>query len=172
MAEEMVTWIDDKGNILGPIPISQANSDPKYLHLEVAVLIVDDLKRVLLQQRALSKKVAPGVWTTSAAGHVTFGDTVGISAHRELSEEMGIDVDKLIPMLQLRENAPSESHITHWYIGKYHGGAVKIEKTEVAQFAWVDQDQFSDFAKNNILSKHTIEVVARYWAGEWDKILL
>lgn len=171
MAEEMVTWIDDIGNILGPIPISQANSDPKYLHLEVAVLIVDDSCRILLQQRSLTKKVAPGIWTVTAAGHVTFGDTVDNSAHRELSEEMGIDVDKLVPILQLRENAPKESHLTHWYIGKYQGGEVRVQQSEVAQFIWISQAEFSDFCNDNIVSRHTTEVATRFWEGEWDKIL-
>lgn len=171
MSEEMVIWVDEHGNQLGSIPISVANSDPKYLHLEVAVLIVDDQRRVLLQQRAMSKKVAPGVWTTSAAGHVTYGDTPLVSATKELSEEMGIGVENLHYIFQQREDSTKESHITHWYIGKYEGGAVIIQQSEVAQFAWVSQAEFSNFCKDNLVSRHTTEVATRYWEGEWDKIL-
>ena len=56
--EELVAWVDENENIIKAIPISLANSDPKYLHQEIAGIIYDNQRRVLLQQRSLSKKVS------------------------------------------------------------------------------------------------------------------
>ncbi|MCE7898335.1 MAG: hypothetical protein DPW11_00420 [bacterium] len=171
MAEELVVWIDEKENVLGPIPISLANSDPKYLHPEVAVVIIDDKKRALLQKRAKTKKVAPGIWTITAAGHITYGDTSEMSAHRELTEEMGISVNKLYPIFKKKESLEHETHLIHWYLGVYRGDKIVIQESEVETYAWVSQTDFEEFISKNNVSKDTQSVLYRLWSGEWDHLL-
>lgn len=171
MAEELVIWIDENENILGPIPINLANSDPKYLHLEVAVVIIDDKKRALLQKRAKTKKVAPGIWTIAAAGHITYGDTSKMSAHRELAEEMGIRVNKLYPIFKKKESLEHETHLVHWYLGVYNGDKIVAQESEVEAYAWVSQSDFEDFIKKNNVSNGTTSVLNRLWGGEWDHLL-
>lgn len=171
MAEEMVIWIDELGNPIQPIPISLANSDPKYLHPEVAIIIVDNERRVLLQKRAKTKKVAPGIWTVAAAGHISYGDTSEQAAHRELLEEMGIKVDLLYPLFQNKESLPHETHVVHWYLGLYCGDDIVIQESEVETYTWVGQVDFDNFVKQNKVSVGTQSVLKRYWSGEWDHLL-
>jgi isopentenyldiphosphate isomerase len=171
MAEELVIWIDEAENVLGPIPISLANSDPKYLHLEVAVLVVDKNQRVLLQQRAYTKRVHPGRWTTTAAGHVTHGETVVQAAHKELFEETGLKVKMLHPLFSEKVTLPNETHITHWFIGRYEEGVVVPQTCEVANVAWVGEVELDDFLANKDVGQNSLSVVERYWQGEWDHLL-
>ncbi len=171
MAEELVIWVDENENVLGSIPISIANSDPKYLHLEVAVVIVDDNKRALLQKRAKTKKVAPNIWTIAAAGHITYGDTNELSAHRELTEEMGISVKKLYPIFKKKESLEHETHLIHWYLGKYQGGEIIVQDSEVETYAWVGQADFEEFVLSNNVSLGTQSVLKRFWDGEWDHLI-
>ena len=171
MAEEMVIWVDEKGKVLGPIPISLANSDKMYLHLEVAVVIVDLNRRVLFQKRAKVKKVAPGVWTIAAAGHVTYGDTSEQTAHKELTEEMGITVKSLYPIFSSVETLERERHVIEWYLGLYQGGEIVVQESEVETYAWVSQDQMSEFIRINNVSSGSQKVANRYWLGEWDHLL-
>ena len=49
-ADEMVAWVDENEKLIQVIPLKTANSDPKYLHVEIAGIIYDDLRRVLLQK--------------------------------------------------------------------------------------------------------------------------
>lgn len=46
--------------------------------------------QVLLQKRSACKDSFPSCWDTSSAGHIQAGDAPGVSAVREMSEELGI----------------------------------------------------------------------------------
>jgi len=48
-------------------------------------------KQLLLQQRSMSKDTHPGLWDVSAAGHITGDDEVGLTAIREMEEELGLE---------------------------------------------------------------------------------
>lgn len=171
MAEEMVIHIQEDGTVIGPIPISLANSDPRYLHLEVAVVVVDQSKRVIFQKRSETKKVAPGVWTIAAAGHVSYGDSSEQTAHKELLEEMGIRVKKLYPIFTSKESLINETHLIDWYLGFYHGGDIVVQESEVETYAWVSQEEMPNFISANTVSSGSQTVAHRYWSGEWDHLL-
>jgi isopentenyldiphosphate isomerase len=59
---ELVAWVDDDENLIQVIPRTLANSDPKYLHREIAAIVYDNKRRILLQQRSFYPKLV-GVWT-------------------------------------------------------------------------------------------------------------
>lgn len=60
------------------------------LHRAVHILVTRDDGQLFLQQRALSKDMAPGLWDSSAAGHVEAGETYVRAAVRELGEELAL----------------------------------------------------------------------------------
>lgn len=167
-ADEMVAWVDENEKLIQVIPLKTANSDPKYLHVEIAGLIVDQDHRVLLQKRSHTKKVAPDVWTVTMAGHVTYGDSIEVTAHKELREEMGIDVPKLIYLFRESVHLPHETHYCHWYLGKYTGGEIVLEPSEVDEYAWVGEADFDSFVSAHDVSDRTIKMCKRFWSGEWD----
>lgn len=49
---------------------------------------------VLLQKRADTKKLYPGMYHISAGGHINSGETAVEAAVRETAEEMGIELDR------------------------------------------------------------------------------
>lgn len=163
-------WVDEDENFIKPVPISIANSDPKYLHLEVAVLIVDKDRKALLQKRAKTKKVNPGIWITTAAGHVTYGETIQETASRELIEEMGITC-KLQYIFKEKVKLENETHIAYWFIGTYSRDEIKPQREEVEEFCWLSKNEFGKFNNSHELSNRTISVLKRYWSGEWDSLL-
>lgn len=171
MHDEMVAWVNENENLIKPIPLELANSDPQYLHQEIAGIVYDQDRRILLQQRALTKKVFPGVWTVTVAGHVTYGDSIEETFHKELQEEMGIDTPN--PAYLFREDVrqATEHHYCHWYLGKYQGDKIKLQAEEVADYAWAGETDYANFAKQNIINTRTAQMLRRFWSGEWDNLL-
>jgi 16S rRNA (adenine1518-N6/adenine1519-N6)-dimethyltransferase len=61
-------------------------------HRAVHIFIFNQAGETYLQQRSRSKDRHPLKWDSSAAGHVTAGETYDETARRELKEELGIAV--------------------------------------------------------------------------------
>ncbi len=167
-SEELVEWVDDDEKLIGPIPISVANTDPKYLHREVVVILADRDKRLFIGKRAATKRVAPNIWIPAAAGHLTYGDTIESTAHRELLEETGLDIKALKYLFRDKNSIPNETHFAHWFLGQYAGGEVKIDPAETSEYTWVKESDFDQFCKTHDVPDRSISAFRRYWAGEWD----
>lgn len=171
MSNELVAWVDENEKLIKPIPLKVANGDPKYLHQEIAGLIYDDQRKLLLQQRAFTKKVFPGIWTVTVAGHVTYGDSIEKTFHKELKEEMGIEVNNPLYLFREDVHQATEHHYCHWYLGKYQGDQIVLQEEEVAAFAWVSEADFEQFSLQNQVNQRTIDMLNRFWAGEWNNLL-
>jgi isopentenyl-diphosphate delta-isomerase len=75
-------------------PLFGATKDDIQKHklwYRVARIMVEDGQgNLLLQKRASDKRLFPGRWDNSAAGHVDMGESYLEAAERELAEEVGI----------------------------------------------------------------------------------
>ena len=63
-------------------------------HRAVHVLVFNALGEVFLQKRSMKKDTAPGLWDSSASGHVDSGEEYDACAARELREEIGLEAAK------------------------------------------------------------------------------
>lgn len=100
------------------------------MHRAVHILVFNKNRDCLLQQRSLLKDRHPGVWDSSAAGHVDAGEDYDSAARRELEEELGIRDTKL---LRLGTLPPSErtgmEHVAVYaalHTGRVHYPAAEI----------------------------------------------
>jgi isopentenyl-diphosphate delta-isomerase len=59
-------------------------------HRAVHIFVFDQAGRLYLQLRRWDKDQYPGHWDSSAAGHVSPGESYDAAAARELAEELGI----------------------------------------------------------------------------------
>jgi isopentenyldiphosphate isomerase len=89
--EELVDVLDDAGQPLRAVPRAEAHAHG-LLHRCVHVLVQTPDDRLWLQKRALDRALWPGLWTSSASGHVDAGETEAAAAGREGREELGFDV--------------------------------------------------------------------------------
>ena len=62
----------------------------QLMHRSVHILVRNNRGNFFLQKRAMHKDSEPGMWDTSAAGHVDVGEDTLHAAKRELKEELGL----------------------------------------------------------------------------------
>jgi len=89
---EAFDTVDENDRVIGQATRSECNTNPDLIHRAVFILIYDDQGRILWQKRSMTKDTCPGQWVTSASGHVDAGEDYSTAAHREVREELGIDV--------------------------------------------------------------------------------
>jgi len=61
-------------------------------HRAAHVLVFSSRGEVFLQKRSMKKDRQPGLWDSSASGHVDSGEDYDACAARELREEIGLNL--------------------------------------------------------------------------------
>lgn len=160
--EENLDWVDEDDNVIGEISRSLANSNPKYIHREIAVIIYDD-EKILFQLRSKNKKVLPNEWMVSCAGHVGKGIKPEQAAHLELNEELGFDTE-LKYWLKERVSLPNESRFFYVYTGKYNGDDVVLDPEESDDYKFLNIDEYKKMVLEGIkFSEFSMSLVERFW---------
>jgi len=90
--DELIDIVDEHGNYTGKTCLKSEAHKYGYFHPTIHVWLYTSDKQILLQKRALTKKVFPGMWDISVAGHIAAGEDVKIGAIREVKEEIGFDI--------------------------------------------------------------------------------
>lgn len=140
---ELLEVVTEDGIPTGVVLPRKEIHEKNLLHKEIAVFIINQDKKVLLQKRSKNKKSKPLCWGSSCAGHVDVNESFEISAIRELKEELGITVTKneLKPILlkKLRKGK-SNSHIRSWYFIETNLDIKDfiLQKEEVEEVRWFD----------------------------------
>lgn len=99
--EELFDVVDAADRVIGRLPRSLVHARG-LRHRAAHVLVYDANGRLYLQRRAAHKECQPGLWDSSAAGHVTSGEEYAVAAARELEEELSIHADgALEPLFEL-----------------------------------------------------------------------
>ncbi len=127
--DEIFDVVDEQDNVLRQATRKEVH-DNGLIHRAVHVLVFNKKHDCLLQQRSLLKDRHPGVWDSSAAGHLDAGEDYDTAARRELEEELGITDTKIIRLGTL---PPSEEtgmeHVALYaalYNGRVHFPAAEI----------------------------------------------
>jgi 16S rRNA (adenine1518-N6/adenine1519-N6)-dimethyltransferase len=103
---------------------------------------------LFLQKRSIWKDRNPGLWDSSAAGHVDSGETYIEAAHREFREELGVDCP---PLERIGRLVPCE--LTGWeFIEVYrtrHEGPFSPAPMEVETGAFIPFGQIVEWTKSH-----------------------
>ena len=94
--------------VIGKASRLQVHSDD-LMHRSVHILVFNSAGSLFLQKRAMIKDESPGLWDSSAAGHVQSGEDYISCAKRELNEELSLSDVQLDEVLSI----PAQS-TTFW----------------------------------------------------------
>jgi isopentenyl-diphosphate delta-isomerase type 1 len=92
MNEEIFDVVDDRDEVIGRERRSEVHRQGLN-HRAVHVLVFNAAGKLFLQKRSMSKDTFPGVWDSSASGHLDAGEPYDACAVRELREELGLALD-------------------------------------------------------------------------------
>ncbi len=92
------------------------------IHRAVHILVFNKRGDCLLQKRSLLKDHMPGVWDSSAAGHLNVGEDYLSAAVRELREELGIRSPAELRLIgQLPPSPDTGMEHVHLFATRYDG---------------------------------------------------
>lgn len=89
MSEEIFDVVNERDEVLKQRPRSEVHR-LGLMHRAVHVLVFNSRGEVFLQKRSMSKDRQPGLWDSSASGHLDTGEAYDACAVRELREEIGL----------------------------------------------------------------------------------
>jgi isopentenyl-diphosphate delta-isomerase type 1 len=144
--DDKIVLVDEHNNAIGTASKLESHNSETNLHRAFSVFIFNRRGELLLQQRALSKKTWPGVWSNSCCGHVMLHEETARAAARRLSYELGLrNIQLTIALPEFRYRAEKdgivENEICPVLIGVTDGEPVP-NPSEVASLRWIDWHEF------------------------------
>jgi isopentenyl-diphosphate delta-isomerase type 1 len=144
--DDKIVFVDEEN-----IPIATGDKLPGHgddtkLHRAFSVFLFNRQGELLIQQRALSKKTWPGVWSNSVCGHVMLHESTKAAAKRRLKYELGIsgvDLHLALPDFRYRAERGGvvENEICPVFVG-VTDQQPRPYPAEVESVRWVDWEEF------------------------------
>lgn len=166
---ELVVYVDENGNPTGETaPKLEAHNGRTKRHAAFSCFIFDENGRFLVTERALTKKVWPGVWTNSVCGHLLPGETHVEAIVRRAQYELGLkikDIKVILPNYFYQTppyNGIVENEFCPVFLAKVDG-EVRLNPAEVADYEWMNWSEFVRQAESDNENKWS------YWCKDQIK---
>ena len=136
MSEELLDVVDANDRVIGVKTRGEIHAQG-LMHRAAHILVFNTSGELFIQKRSMSKDNNPGLWDSSAAGHVDSGENYYDCAIRELGEELGIRVTA--PLEQLfRLVASRITDMEHCIVYRcLNDGPFVLESDEIDEGAWI-----------------------------------
>ena len=93
MSEEIFDVVNERDEVVDRQSRREVHARG-LLHRAVHVLVFNARGQVFLQKRSMRKDKHPGMWDSSASGHVDSGEAYDTTAVREVREEIGLKLSQ------------------------------------------------------------------------------
>lgn len=144
MAEEIFDVVNDKDEVIG----QQTRSEVHRLglpHRAIHVLVFNSRGQIFLQKRSMTKDRQPGLWDSSASGHLDRGEDYDACAIREAHEELGLRLGKP-PARLFKLSASPETDQEHvWVYRCQADGPFSLHPEEIERGDWFDAGRLSQW---------------------------
>lgn len=139
IAEEIFDVVDAHDRVIGTAARSEVHARG-LRHRAAHVLVFDPRGRLFVQRRSPAKDRAPGLWDTSAAGHLASGEGYLAAGVRELSEELGVVAEgALVPLFKLPAGAATDFEFA-WVFRAMVSTPLRPDPAEISDGRWCDPE--------------------------------
>lgn len=158
MSEEIFDIVSDQDEVVGQAPRSEVHRR-RLRHRAVHVLLFNARQKLFLQKRSMLKDCFPGVWDSSASGHLNQGEDYDACAQREVTEELGVILEQAPARLfKVAACAETGQEFVWVYQGR-HEGPFTLQPEEIERGDWFEPeaitrwltDRPGDFASGFVL---------------------
>lgn len=130
--------VDERDCVQGRLPRPEVHR-LGLRHRAVHVLVFHPDGRIYLQRRSMNKDSAPGLWDSSAAGHVESGESYDACVLRELAEEIGLWLTRVPERLFKLEASPRTGMEFCWVYRCLATGPFQPDPEEIMEARWFGQ---------------------------------
>ena len=135
MPDEIFDVVNERDDVIGRQTRNEVHR-LGLMHRAVHVLVFNDRGQVFLQKRSLTKDRQPGLWDSSASGHVDSGEEYDACAVRELQEEIGL-VLQAPPRRLFKLAASAETDQEHVWVYQCEAeGPFTLHPDEIERGDW------------------------------------
>ena len=117
--DELIDILTPDGKPTGKIALKSEAHKNGWFHATVHIWLYTKEDKILLQKRAMTKKVFPGLWDISVAGHIAAGESILDAALREVHEELGLEI-KSEDLLKIGTRIHQVSHANGIQDNEHH----------------------------------------------------
>jgi isopentenyldiphosphate isomerase len=140
MKEEIFDVVNERDEVIGRQPRGEVHR-LGLMHRAVHMLVFNAAGQVFLQKRSMKKDRQPGVWDSSASGHVDSGEDYGACAVRELREEIGLQLTEA-PLRLFKLAASAETDQEHVWVHRCQAeGPFRLDPDEIERGGWFGAEE-------------------------------
>lgn len=146
MSEEIFDVVNERDEVVGQNTRSEVHR-LGLQHRAVHVLVFNSKGEVFLQKRSLKKDRQPGLWDSSASGHLDRGEEYDACAVREVGEELGLRL-KECPARLFKLAASEETDQEHVWVYRCEAeGPFDLNADEIECGDWFAPEEVTRWAK-------------------------
>jgi isopentenyldiphosphate isomerase len=135
MTEEIFDVVNERDEVIDRQPRREVHR-LGLRHRAVHMLVFNSRGQIFLQQRSLKKDREPGVWDSSASGHVDSGEDYDAAVVRELREEIGLELNGPPRRLFKIFARPETDQEFVWVYRCEAEGPFELNRTEIDRGNW------------------------------------
>lgn len=146
VSEEIFDVVDERDEVIGRRTRAEVHR-LGLMHRAVHVLVFNKRGEVFLQKRSMSKDRQPGLWDSSASGHLDTGETYDVCALRELQEEIGLK-PAASPRRLFKLAASPETDQEHVWVYQCEAeGPFELNTEEIESGGWFSPKEVTRWMK-------------------------
>ncbi len=145
---EMIDVYNKNNEFLGYSKTRDEVHEENLFHRHVSAWIMNYEGKILLQQRAFTKKKNPGKWAKTG-GHVDAGESCIDALKREIKEEIGLNITDIEEINVFKSENPN--YFSHNYIvfTNLNEEEFILQKEEVNSVKYYDIEELESYKKDN-----------------------
>ena len=164
--QEIFDVVDENDQVIDQRPRSEVHRLKLY-HRATHILVFNNVGELFLQKRSMSKDSSPGLWDSSAAGHLDHGEEYDDCARREFTEELGVSEPPTLHRLFKIGASPETDYEFAWIYRCEYDGPMQLQEEEIDDGAWFTPQQIDEWiaARPEELTSAFRVIWARYKDG-------
>jgi len=140
MPEEIFDVVNDADEVIGQKTRSEVHR-LGLQHRAIHVLVFNARGQIFLQKRSMKKDRQPGLWDSSASGHLDTGEDYDACAVREVCEEIGLRLSAAPRRLFKLAASPATDQEHVWIYRCEAEGPFELHPEEIERGEWFDANE-------------------------------